>query len=33
LNENMLRHEANLRPIQFYHNIFAIKKSFFLYEA
>jgi hypothetical protein len=29
LNENVLRHEANLRPIQFYHNRFAIKRGLF----
>jgi hypothetical protein len=40
LNENVLRHESNLRPIWFYqgnllvsHNRFSIKRGFFLYEA
>jgi hypothetical protein len=40
-NGNVLRHEPNLRPIQFYqenlltvsHNSFAIKRGSFLYEA
>jgi hypothetical protein len=31
LNENVLRHEANLRQIQFHHNSFDIKMGFFLY--